>query len=107
MRSPRLFASLLLMAGCGGSAPDSKTAADEKKSSGPDNTPKPAEADRSRCDAKGKKVVELDVNKDGKPDVWKIYAAQMDQGTKIDVLTCKEADLNFDNHKDMWVYYDN
>ncbi len=69
--------------------------------------PKMAEVDRSRCDSNGKKVIELDINKDGKPDVWKYYASALENGAKIDVLTCKEADLNHDGKKDIWTYYDN
>ena len=29
----------------------------------------PKEADRGRCDTKDKRVVEIDVNKDGRPDI--------------------------------------
>src|SRR5437867_3334736 len=87
---------LLAAGGCGGSSPNAKTADDKKKEPGNANAPEEVKADRSRCDKSGKKVVELDVNKDGKPDVWKIYQQVVDQGTKVDVLTCKEVDLNFD-----------
>ena len=66
----------------------------------------PAKVESTRCDPKDKRVIELDVNKDGKPDVWKFYAATIDQGTKIEILTCKEVDLNFDSKKDMWVHYE-
>ena len=96
--------------GCAQSqTPDAKTGADSKEvaQKPPENAPPPASADRSRCDKSGKKTVELDLNRDGRADVWKFFAAQMDSGTRIDVLTCKEVDLNFDNHLDMWVYYDN
>jgi hypothetical protein len=52
--------------------------------------------DRSRCDPAGKRVVTVDVNGDGRPDVWKYYA-------NIDgkeVLTCTQNDLNFDGQVD-------
>ncbi len=108
-RLPAMRLSVLLLAlaafGCAGETPKDKTANDEK-SAGGGNQPAPAHADRSRCDATGKKVIELDVNKDGKADVWKIMASQVDQGVKVDVLACKESDVNFDGNKDMWQYYD-
>ena len=31
----------------------------------------------------------------------------VENGAKVDVLTCKEVDLNFDGKKDIWVYYEN
>jgi hypothetical protein len=62
--------------------------------------------DRSRCNASGKRVVTLDLNQDKQPDVWKIYAAKTEGGSKVEVLTCKEQDLNYDGRKDIWIYYD-
>jgi hypothetical protein len=82
---------------------DTNTAAN---AGGSNATPAPS-VDKGRCDASGKKLVEIDVNQDKKPDVWKIYAGTVENGAKVDVLTCKEVDLNFDGKKDMWVYYDN
>lgn len=60
----------------------------------------------SRCDATGKQVIELDINQDKQPDVWKLFAARLVDGAKVDVLTCKERDLNFDGRKDLWYHYD-
>jgi hypothetical protein len=50
------------------------------------------------CDPKGKRVELLDLNHDGKPDVWKLY--------KGEVLTCKEVDLNHDGKKDYLAEFD-
>src|SRR5262249_42457579 len=83
---------------------DTNTAAN---SGGPSNAPAAANVDKSRCDTSGKKVVEIDVNGDKRADVWKVYAKSVENGAQVDVLTCKEVDLNFDGKKDMWVYYDN
>lgn len=70
------------------------------------NLPAPMTADRARCERKDKKVVEFDVNRDGRADVWKVYKTTNEQGTRIEILNCKEDDLNFDDHMDMWTYYD-
>ena len=65
-----------------------------------------AKEDRSRCNTSGKRVVTLDLNQDKQPDVWKIYAVKSEGGSKVEVLTCKEQDLNYDGRKDVWIYYD-
>lgn len=92
--------SVVVLGGaCSGSDDKGKT-----PQTGP-NVPQIPQSDRSRCDAKGKRVVELDLNKDKTPDVWKMYASVTEKGAKVDLLTCKEIDLNFDGRKDVWVYY--
>jgi len=65
-----------------------------------------SEEQLSRCRVEGKRVVKLDLNKDKQPDVWKLYATKTEGGAKVDILTCKEVDLNYDGRKDLWVYYD-
>jgi antitoxin component YwqK of YwqJK toxin-antitoxin module len=67
----------------------------------------PGEKDKSRCDTSGKKITTVDINNDGKADVWKFYATVMENGAKLEVLTCKEVDLNKDGKKDAWIYYEN
>jgi hypothetical protein len=69
-------------------------------------TPSISQEDLSRCKAAGKRVVKLDLNRDKQPDVWKLYAPREEGGTKVEVLTCKEIDLNFDGRKDIWIYYE-
>ncbi len=76
-----------------------------KPQTGPTNL-QTSKEDRSRCDKKGKRVIPLDLNQDKEPDVWKIYMSKMEAGAKVDVLSCKEQDLNFDGRKDIWIYYD-
>ncbi|HJZ84137.1 MAG TPA: hypothetical protein VKN99_03160 [Polyangia bacterium] len=63
--------------------------------------------DLSRCDPKGKRVETLDTNNDGKPDVWKMYVPTTQGGQTVDVLVCKEVDLNHDGKVDELAYYDN
>src|SRR6266567_2953457 len=47
-----------------------------------------------------------DLNQDGKPDVWKLMQEKEEKGTTVDVLTCKEVDLNHDGKKDYVAQYD-
>src|SRR5262245_34614611 len=66
-----------------------------------DTTPKNqgnSKIDASLCDESSKKVVTFDLNKDGKPDVWHLYAG--------DVETCKIDDFDHDGNKDWLVAYD-
>ena len=69
--------------------------------------PKATQLDRSKCDTRGKRVVQLDLNRDKQPDVWNIYSKRTEGGATVDVLTCKAIDLNFDGRRDMWKYYNN
>jgi hypothetical protein len=66
-----------------------------------DTTPKNtsgSKIDASLCEESSKKVVTFDLNKDGKPDVWHLYAN--------DVETCKIDDFDHDGNKDWVVAYD-
>ncbi|MBI5479430.1 MAG: hypothetical protein HY906_11265 [Deltaproteobacteria bacterium] len=74
---------------------------------GPAQKPTPAGAaamktksnvDRSRCDEKDKRVVTGDVDRDGKPDVWKLY-----RGSE---MTCKQVDFNHDGRVDYVAHFD-
>jgi len=94
------FACCTIVCGCGGGE-----AQRSKPKTGPSGF-QVSKEDRSRCDRKNKKVVPLDLNQDQEPDVWKIYMAKTENGAKVDVLSCKEQDLNFDGRRDIWIYYD-
>lgn len=59
-----------------------------------------------RCDPRGKQLVKLDLNDDRQPDIWKLYSTRTESGGKVDVLVCKERDLNFDGRKDSFSAYD-
>ncbi|MEJ7602895.1 MAG: hypothetical protein WKG01_33715 [Kofleriaceae bacterium] len=54
--------------------------------------------DRSLCEESNKRVDSFDLNKDGKPDVWRMYAGQ--------TLVCKQIDFDRDGRKDWIVAYD-
>src|SRR5687768_11877418 len=61
--------------------------------------------DPTLCDTNGKNVVTYDLNKDNRPDVWRLYKTEDEGGTKIEFLTCKQVDLNRDGKKDWVVAY--
>src|SRR5262245_37556086 len=108
MPAARLLPALLLVAACAANKPDAKNPADaakkEKEAEPKGNAPEPMNADRSRCDKRGKRIVEFDLNHDGKADVWKYWIAA--DANRADTLACKEIDGNFDGRLDMWIYYD-
>lgn len=64
-----------------------------------------ARVDRSRCDDRGKQVVSLDANTDGKPDVIKIYEAASANGQAVQQIVCKQTDLDFDGKVDLVQFY--
>jgi hypothetical protein len=61
--------------------------------------------DPSLCETAGKNVVTYDLNKDNKPDVWRLYRVEDEGGTKIEFMTCKQVDLDNDGRKDWVVAY--
>jgi hypothetical protein len=64
-----------------------------------------AKFDRSRCDDRGKQVVSLDANGDGKPDVIKLFLQGSQDGRTVNQLVCKQTDLDFDGKIDLVQYY--
>ncbi len=77
-----------------------------KKAKTAADPPKISADDKGRCDTKGKRVVRLDINQDKTADVWKLYSSKMESGAKVEALSCKEMDINFDGRRDVWIYYD-
>ncbi len=61
--------------------------------------------DESLCDTSSKRVTTFDLNRDNKPDVWKLYATVSEGGTTVEVLTCKQVDYDHDGIKDYVVTY--
>ena len=99
MRTFLGLALALSLAGCKSTETKQETTTANKA-----DQPGSGEKDKSRCDSSGKKITTVDLNSDGKPDVWKFYASEMDNGATVEVLTCKEVDLNFDGKKDAFLY---
>ena len=91
MRTQFLLSALLVVsAACKG----------KKSDTTPKNTGDSAAAkvDGTLCETDGKRVAEHDLNKDGKPDVWRLY--------KDNVQTCKQLDFDHDGRKDWVEAYD-
>jgi hypothetical protein len=65
--------------------------------------------DPSLCQAEGsdRRVAAYDLNHDDKPDEWKIYRQKTDGAAKLEILTCKQVDLDRDpkSRKDYVVQY--
>jgi hypothetical protein len=61
--------------------------------------------DPTLCETSGKNVVTYDLNKDNKPDVWRLYRTEDEGGTKIEFMTCKQVDFDHDGRKDWVVAY--
>jgi hypothetical protein len=61
--------------------------------------------DPTLCETSGKNVVTYDLNKDNKPDVWRLYKTEDEGGTKIEFMTCKQVDFDHDGRKDWVVAY--
>jgi hypothetical protein len=90
-------------AGCGGTqTPPAGNPGSDPKVSQSDFG---AKFDRSRCDDRGKQVVSLDANGDGKPDVIKIFVSATQDGHSVQQLVCKQTDLDFDGKIDLIQYY--
>jgi len=62
--------------------------------------------DRSRCSEKGKRVITADVNRDNQPDIWKLYEVVKQDGEEVQILACKQSDLNQDGKVDVVDHYD-
>lgn len=90
-------ACLLMVVGCGGK--NKKNTQDPKEVVG-DDTAQVPKVDPSLCEAEGKDVENFDLNSDDRPDVWKLYKLEKERGGTSRILTCKQADLNFDGKKD-------
>ena len=58
------------------------------------------------CEADGKRVEKYDLNRDGKPDVWKLFEKVDEGGTEVEVLTCKQIDYDHDGSKDYVATYE-
>jgi hypothetical protein len=93
----KLVAIAVLLAACKGKKPDTTP-----KNTASMEVPK---VDPTLCETAGKNVVTSDLNKDNKPDVWRLYKTEDEGGTKIEFLTCKQVDMNQDGKKDWVVAY--
>lgn len=97
------LASVCLVAflACGGSSKKDTTKGVTK---GDTSTTIP-KVDPTLCETKGKKIVTFDLNRDEKPDVWKLYKNIKEGGANVEILTCKQVDLDHDGRKDYVVAF--
>lgn len=93
-----VLAALLVASGCGGKKGGSTTPG----SSADAGIPK---VDPTLCDTNGKNVVTYDLNKDNRPDVWRLYKTEDEGGTKVEFMSCKQVDFDHDGRKDWVVGY--
>jgi hypothetical protein len=70
----------------------------KKQDTTPKNATDAAKIDASLCDEGKRRVVNFDLNKDGKPDVWHLYNGEVE--------TCKIDDFDHDGRKDFVIAYD-
>lgn len=93
-----LVAVLVFAAGCGGAKGSAKAGGKDATSSQLRKVD-----DTSRCElGEGRRETLVDLDRDDDPDVRKVYM----KGAEGEVLVCREADLNFDGTKDLFVFYD-
>ena len=64
------------------------------------------QVDPTRCNPAGKQVVTADVDGDKKSDVTKLYEVREVNGQKVQILACKQVDLNHDEKIDIVYHYD-
>lgn len=92
------FVVIVAVAGCSKSKPAPTTPKNEAGLEVP-------KVDPTLCETTGKNVVTYDLNKDNKPDVWRLYKTEDEGGTKIEFMTCKQVDFDHDGRKDWVVGY--
>jgi hypothetical protein len=90
-----------LAGACGGKNKKAVSAADASSN----DATAISKVDATLCDTTGKNVVTYDLNRDNRPDVWRLYKVIDQGGTKIETLTCKQVDFDHDNRKDWVVGY--
>jgi len=91
---------------CGGGSKSTKVGGDTQTMGQTDTGDvRVPRVDSSLCDTAGKKISTFDLNHDNKPDVWKLFKQVDEGGTTIEVLTCKQVDLDRDGRKDYVITY--
>lgn len=102
IRTGIVTTALVTTAGLAGCNKNKK--ADTKAAEG-DSSSLVSKVDATLCETSGKNVLTYDLNRDSRPDVWKMYKVDDQGGTKVEVLTCKQVDFDHDGRKDWVVGY--
>lgn len=92
--------------GCRGAEPPDAGLPPSISTGGAGNTEGAGPVDRGGCRLGGKRVESVDLNHDGRPEIWKLYAKQSVGCSRVEVLTCQVLDLNHDGRQDLWIYFD-
>lgn len=103
----RVATIALLLVGC---AAQNKDAEDEPAPDPPKEDPqaalgvgskaKPLFVDEQRCNSRGQRLEQVDVNRDGRSDLVAFFDRTSGK------LSCRQADLNFDGRIDAYFHYD-
>src|SRR5688572_20044307 len=94
----------LAAAGCGSGSKSVKgSGLKPSTGGGPEGVPS---VDATLCDAADKKVQSYDLNRDSKPDVWKLFKTTTEKGTAVQVQTCRQVDYDHDGRKDHVLTFD-
>jgi len=102
----RLAVAAAVLAGAGAGAGCNKHKKDKTiANTGGDDSSLAAKVDATLCDTAGKNVITYDLNRDQRPDVWKMYKVEDRGGTQVEILTCKQVDFDHDGRKDWVVGY--
>jgi hypothetical protein len=94
--------TVLVLAGSQGACSKNKAATTPKDTTIDAAVPK---VDPTLCDTAGKNIITADLNKDGRPDVWRMLKTEDEGGTKVEFMTCKQVDFDHDGRKDWVVGY--
>ena len=86
----------LVVGACGGKS----KGVEDPSSTDTSDSSSVAVVDPTLCEPAGKNVQTFDLDKDNKPDVWKLYKKIEEGGTTLEVLTCKQVDFDHDGRKD-------
>lgn len=98
--------ALVLAGGCGGKGKKDVKDAKSTGMTGDTSTSIP-KVDPKLCNTKGKKITTFDLNRDNKPDVWKLYKTVREGGATLTVLTCKQVDFDRDGRHDYVAAFNN
>ena len=99
-----VLAAVAVIVACGGKSKGPNEAGTTDGTMGQSSLDVP-KVDPKLCSTKGKTVQTFDLNQDNKPDVWKLFAQVDKDGTRVNVLTCKQVDYDHDGGMDYVATY--
>lgn len=97
---------VILVAGSLGTACGGKDKGADEALMTSDGDSKVPKVDPTLCDTSGKQVTTYDLNRDNRPDVWKLFKEIEEGGTTLQILSCKQVDFDHDGKKDYVAAYD-